>query len=197
MLSYSTNKTTTSDDPPNEADSRPCHGGSIPDGPNYQNNILIPIIERILSDGAEALQLVDLAHKQELGDKVLHLEDNLHKNWVKMLCTNFKKPTGTTGSDKNDWIHRCIKIEWCIQRKTNSEILGGSSANENNDLPLPKGDDDDIDDDNYNAIDNGCGTDVFLFDSQSPQHPMPSPMLTMTTDTTTADASNAKAASTS
>jgi len=121
-----------SNDPPNEANSRPRHGGCTPDSPNYQNNILVPIIERILPDVAEAWQLVALAYKQDSGEEVLHLEDYCHKNWVKKLCSNFKKPTGATRSDKEDWIHCCIEIERHIQRTSNFGILGGSSADENN-----------------------------------------------------------------
>ena len=79
------------DDPHSEPNSHPHHGGHISGGPNYQNNILIPISERILPDGAEAWQLVALAYNQESGEEVLCSEDDLHKNWVKKHCNNFKK----------------------------------------------------------------------------------------------------------
>jgi hypothetical protein len=100
-----------SNDPPNGANSHPCHGGRIPGRPSYQNNILIPIIERILPYGAEAWQLVALAYKQESVEEVIRLDNDLCKNSVKKLCNSFNKPTGASGSNKSDRIHHCIKIK--------------------------------------------------------------------------------------
>ena len=79
-----------------------CHGGHLPGCSNYQNNILIPIMERILPDGEEGWCLVPLMYKEESKEEVLWAEDDLKKNWVKKLCNNFKKPTGRTGQDIKD-----------------------------------------------------------------------------------------------
>jgi hypothetical protein len=108
------------------------HGGRVPGRANYQNNILIPIIERILSNGAEAWRLVAIAYKAESGEHELRTEEDLHNNWVRKLCNNFKKPTGSTG-DISDRIHRCIEIERRIQCESNSGILGASPAKDSED----------------------------------------------------------------
>ena len=54
-------------------------GGRLPGHPNYQNNILIPIVERILPDGAEGWHLVALAYKEESKEEVLRSEDALKR----------------------------------------------------------------------------------------------------------------------
>ncbi len=57
-----------------------CHEGCLPGRPNYQNNILIPIVNRILPDDAEGWCLVALAYKEESKEEVLRVEDDLKKN---------------------------------------------------------------------------------------------------------------------
>ena len=79
-----------------------CCGGCLLGRPNYQNNILIPIMERILPDGIEGWHLVALMYKEKSKEEVLWAEDDLKKNWIKKLCNNFKKPTGRTGQDIKD-----------------------------------------------------------------------------------------------
>ena len=68
------------------------HGGRVPGRANYQNTILIPIIERILSNGAEAWHLVAIAYKAESGEHELCTEEELCNNWVRDLCNSFKNP---------------------------------------------------------------------------------------------------------
>ena len=71
----------------------PCHsGGRQPCRPNYQNNILIPIVENILPSGTEGWQLVALAYQKESGDVNFHCEHDLKKNWMQKLCNKMKKP---------------------------------------------------------------------------------------------------------
>jgi len=103
------------------------HGGRIPSHANYQNNTLIPIIERFLPNGDEAWHLVVVAYKAESREHKLRTEEDLLNNWVRKFCNNFKNPTGSTG-DIADQIHRCIEIERCIQQQSKSGILGASSA---------------------------------------------------------------------
>ena len=100
---------------------------------HYQNNILIPIIERILPNGAEAWRLVAIAYKAESGKHELHTEEDLCNNWVRKLCNSFKKLTGSTGDIAN-WIHHCIEIERCIQCQSNSWNLGALSVEDSGDL---------------------------------------------------------------
>lgn len=100
-----------------------CHGCHVPSHAHYQNNIFIPIIERILSNGAEAWHLVVGAHKANSGEHKLHTEEDLNNKWVRKFCINFEKPTGST-RDITDQIHSCIEIKRHIQCQSNSGILG-------------------------------------------------------------------------
>ena len=79
------------------ADPSPCHGGRQPGRPNYQNNILIGIVERLLPNGNEGWRLVALVYKEESSEETLRSEDDLKKNWFRKLCNNMKKPTGKWG----------------------------------------------------------------------------------------------------
>jgi len=100
--------------------------------PNYQNAILIRIIERLLPNGNEGWRLVALAYKEESGEENLRSEDDLKKNWVRKLCNNMKKPTGRMGADAKDRINECIEIERRILEKSSSGILGRSDEDELN-----------------------------------------------------------------
>ena len=59
---------------------RQRHGGRQPGRANYQNNILISIIERILPNGAEAWCLIALAYKEESGEDLVWDEDDICRN---------------------------------------------------------------------------------------------------------------------
>ena len=83
----------------------PRCGGRQPGHPNYQNNFLIHIVERILPNGNEGWHLVALAYQHESGEEILRSEDDLKKNWVRKLCNNMKKPTGRMGADAKDRIN--------------------------------------------------------------------------------------------
>ena len=113
----------------NESDPSPAprHRGCTPGRPNYQNNILISIIERLLPNGNEGWRLVALAYKEESGEEILRSEDDVKKNWVQKLCNNMKKPTGRMGTDAKDRINQCIGIERRILDKMTSGILEASS----------------------------------------------------------------------
>ena len=92
-------------------DPAPHHGRGRQQGrPNYNNNIIIPIVEDILPNGAEGWHLVAIANADKSGEDVLHSEDNLRRNLVCKLCNNMKKPTGRSGTDPNDRVNRCIEI---------------------------------------------------------------------------------------
>ena len=54
-----------------------CHGGNLSSCLNYQNNILIPIVERILPNGTERWRLVAIAYKEELKEEVFQAEDDI------------------------------------------------------------------------------------------------------------------------
>ena len=102
---------------------------------NYNNRILIPIIEEILPNGSEAWRLVASAYKEQSGESNFRLEDDLKRNWVRKLCNNMKKPTGRSGAGSNDRTNRCIEIQQKILDKTASGILGASSDDDNRFAP--------------------------------------------------------------
>ena len=85
-------------------------GGRQPGRPNYQNNILIPIVKNILPSGTEGWRLVALAYQKESGEVNLHCEHDSKKNWTQKLCNKMMKLTGWTGADARDRINRCIKL---------------------------------------------------------------------------------------
>jgi hypothetical protein len=62
-------------------------GGRKPGLPNYQNNKIILIIERILPNGSEALHLVAIVYKEESGEEALQTEEDLRRNWVSCVTT--------------------------------------------------------------------------------------------------------------
>ena len=66
----------------------PRRGGRKTGVPNYQNHILIRIVERLLPNGNEGWHLVALADKEESGEENLRSEDDLKKNWMRKLCNN-------------------------------------------------------------------------------------------------------------
>ncbi len=121
-----------SDNDDSDGGRAPRRGGRRTGVPNYQNAILIRIVERLLPNGNEGWRLVALAYKEESGEENLRSEDDLKKNWVRKLCNNMKKPTGRMGADVKDRINRCIEIERRILDKSSSGILGGSDEDELN-----------------------------------------------------------------
>ena len=67
------------DNKPLDPGPRTPHGGHLPGHPNYQNNILIPIVDRIFTDGTVRGCLVALAYKEESKDEVLRAEDDIKR----------------------------------------------------------------------------------------------------------------------
>ena len=57
-------------------DPAPHHSGHKTGHPNYQNNVLISIVERILPNGNEGWLLVALAYQHESGEEILCSEDD-------------------------------------------------------------------------------------------------------------------------
>ena len=95
--------------------------------PNYNNNILIEVVERYLPQGLEAWRAVALAYQRESMEAVLRRGEDLRDNWNKKLCNRMQKPTGKPGVN-TDRIYRCIEIERCIQDEAAAAILGVESA---------------------------------------------------------------------
>ncbi len=68
-----------SDDDDSDACRAHHRGGRKTGVPNYQNHILIRIVERLLPNGNEGWRLVALAYKEESGEENLRSEDDLKK----------------------------------------------------------------------------------------------------------------------
>ena len=62
---------------------------------NYKNDVIIPIIERLLPQGTEGWRQVATAYHAASGGNDIRDTDALGDDWVKKLCNNFKKPWST------------------------------------------------------------------------------------------------------
>ena len=111
------------DDFPYDSDRR---GGRAAGIPNYKNDKLIPIMNRILPRGDEEWKQVAILYKEASGESILRTVDSLQGNWKK-LCNGFKKPTGSSGNN-TDRIHMCNAIQRKIYTKSGASTLGASSA---------------------------------------------------------------------
>ena len=78
--------------------------------PNYQNQVLIGIVEQMLPNGSYAWTAVADAYQRASGEKTVRSGDDVRKHWLRKLCNNMKKPTGSTGENE-DRIHDCIIAE--------------------------------------------------------------------------------------
>ena len=130
----------------NESQAQLARGGRPPGVRNYQNNVLIDIVERLLPQGLEGWREVALEYQRESNEAVLRRGEDVRDNWVKKLCKNMKKPTGKPG-DLRDRHFRCLGIERRIQDRANAAILGVDSAESSHrDDDGTKSSDDDDDD---------------------------------------------------
>jgi hypothetical protein len=111
------------DDFPYDSDRRGGHAAGIP---NYKNDKLIPIMNRILPRGNEEWKQVAILYKEASGESILRTVDSIQGNWKK-LCNGFKKPTGSSGNN-TDRIHMCNAIQRKIYTKSGASTLGASSA---------------------------------------------------------------------
>ena len=109
----------------NESQAQLARGGRPSGVRNYQNNVLIDIVERLLPQGLEGWREVALEYQRESNEPVLRRGEDVRDNWVKKLCKNMKKlcknmkkPTGTPG-DLRDRHFRCLRIERRIQDQAN------------------------------------------------------------------------------
>ena len=96
---------------------------------NYKNDVLIDIVAKFLPNGELGWKTVAVAYQELSKEAVLRDHGDIKKHWIKKLCNDMKKPTGSTGED-NDRIARCIGIEKKIMDKTSSGILGLSSGDD-------------------------------------------------------------------
>jgi hypothetical protein len=68
-----------------------------------------------------------LLYQNASNERDLCRGEDIHDNWVRKLCNNFKKPTGRPGNN-SDQIFRCLEIECQIQRKMNAAKLEATSG---------------------------------------------------------------------
>ena len=104
-------------DPPtmdNKSQAQAARGGRPPGAVNYQNNLLINIVEWLLPQGLEGWREVAVEYQRGLNEANLCRGVDVRDNWVKRLCKNTKKPAGKPG-DLLDHHYCCLAIERCIQ----------------------------------------------------------------------------------
>jgi hypothetical protein len=92
--------------------------------PNYNNDIFIDIVTRLLPTGAEDWKEVAQLYQVRTKEAEGRDSDDMKRHWVEKLCFKYKKPTGKAGDISNDRILRCQKIQRQIQEKTQSKLYG-------------------------------------------------------------------------
>jgi hypothetical protein len=65
--------------------------------PNYKNNIIINIVERLLPHALEAWRQGAAEYQRESGKTTLYQVEDLQENWNNKLCNHMQKPTGKPG----------------------------------------------------------------------------------------------------
>jgi hypothetical protein len=110
-----------------DGEARGGRGGRPGGMPNYNNDILIDIVERMLPQGLEAWREVALAYQRESNETALCRGEDFRDNWNRKLCNRMQKPTGKPGA-LTDRIFHCIAIELPIQDEANAAILGVNLA---------------------------------------------------------------------
>ncbi len=90
---------------------------------NYKNDLLVPIVAKILPNGEFGWAAVALAYQEQAQENDPHNADDLKRHWINNLCQNMKKPTGKPGKN-SDRTHRCIVIEHKIMEKTQAGMMG-------------------------------------------------------------------------
>jgi hypothetical protein len=98
--------------------------------PNYQNKVLIGIVEQMLPNGSYAWTAVAEAYQEASRERTVRSGEDIRRHWLRKLCNNMKKPTGRTGETAADRIHECIAIERRIMDKTYSGMLGLSDRDD-------------------------------------------------------------------
>lgn len=142
-----------------------ARGGRKIGTPNYNNTLLISVIEEIKPNGALQWQMVAEVYHARSGEALMRNPDDIKKHWNNVLCNKLNKPTGRTGG-ATDRILRCIRIQGEIMKKTDSVMMGIESDDDANymyngvlpadDEEEDNDDDDDEEEDNTKptAIDN-------------------------------------------
>ena len=110
-----------------ESQGRAGPKGRVAGIPNYKNDILIDIVERLLPQGLEAWREVAAVYQRESNEGTLRRGEDLRDNWNRKLCNRMQKLTGKPGA-LTDRIFRCLAIERRIQDEANAAIFGADSA---------------------------------------------------------------------
>jgi hypothetical protein len=94
---------------------------------NYKVDVLIPVVEEKLPNGAHAWQEVAALYQARSGESLLRDHDEIKRHWTDKCCNKFKKPTGSPGDPKRDMILRCQRIHQRILKKSASSIMDADS----------------------------------------------------------------------
>jgi hypothetical protein len=82
----------------NNSQAQGGHVGRAGGVPNYQNDILISIVEQYLPQGLEAWREVALVYQRESMEATLCQGEDLQDNWNRKLCNHMQKPMGKPGA---------------------------------------------------------------------------------------------------
>jgi hypothetical protein len=94
----------------NDSQAQGGHVGRAGGSPNYQNDILIHIVEQYLPLGLEAWREVALVYQRESMEVTLCRAEDLRDNWNQKLCNRMQKPMGKPSAISSR-ILQCIEIE--------------------------------------------------------------------------------------
>jgi hypothetical protein len=70
--------------------------------PNYNNALLIEIIDSLKPSGALAWQNVAVLYQHRSNEVKLRDYEDIKRHWLEKLCNKMKKPTGKTGATDQD-----------------------------------------------------------------------------------------------
>ncbi len=97
---------------------------------NYENNLLINIIEEILPNGKLGWDAVAIAYQGKSNKEAQRDTTNIKKHWMKNLCNGMRKLTGCL-RENGDRVCWCIAIKKNIMKNIPLGFLGLSSDEEN------------------------------------------------------------------
>lgn len=105
-------------------------GGRAAGVPNYQNDVLINVIEAVLPDGPLQWSIVAQRYQEASGEREIRDGHDIKRHFTthKSLCNNGKKVTGSSAPKPQ--VARCQDIWQKILRKSAASNCGGGSSSD-------------------------------------------------------------------
>ena len=113
-----------------------ARGGRAAGVPNYQNDVLINVIEAVLPDGPLQWSIVAQRYQEASGEREIRDGHDIKRHFTthKNLCNNGKKVTGSSAPKPQ--VARCQYIWHKILRKSSASNCGGGDS-EDDMRPVP------------------------------------------------------------